>query len=587
MKKNISLVVEKTLINTKLPYYLMLLISLVFLPLLNSNLIMDDYVHKVMIAGSSSIGDASPPPSIYTFLDGNMDTTSRLRGIGVVPWWAPDDLKISFWRPVSQLTHVFDYTFFPDSPWLMRVHSLLWYFALVMAMSLLYRRTINTNVVAGLALVLYVIDDSHALPINFIANRNATIGVLFSVLSFIAYIRWREKSDPPFFIACVTCLLLALMSNEGAIAITAYIFAYECFISKAKVSNKIAVLMCIAVIIVGWKLAYSYLGYGIVGSREYIDPIQDLGRFLQAAKNHIPILAAGQWTLTPSDIYIMLGEYHQELFRVYGLVVITLVVLFLVPILSESKNRFWLLGMTLAFIPCATAFPSDRMLYFVGIGAHALLANLLYFYVSKIRLPSTTFVKNLGKVFFSLIAITFIIIHLVMAPAMLYTRAYAFKWFGDYLRVGAESIDREVVSGKTVLVLNAIHPYIVSNIFATRAAENKVLPNSMYVLSLAINDGVRTTIYRPDAYSLELQPSHGYYWGVFRGNSHPFQVGDTIVLDDVTVEILTVAKQGYPLKVRFVFAHPLEDPRYIWKRKINHFDFTDFKPPRIGGTSVI
>jgi hypothetical protein len=588
MKNNISQVVEKTLASRALPFYLMLLLCLVFSALLNSDLILDDYVHKVMISGSSSIDDDTAIPSyIYTYSDGEEATNSFLRHTGVAPWWTPDDFKFSFWRPVPQPTHVFDYTFFPDSTWLMRVHTLLWYFALVMAIALLYRQTIDKKVVAGLALVLYAIDDSHSLPIYFLATRNSTIAVLFAVLSLIAYIRWREKSDPPSAIACVACLLLALFSNEGAIAITAYFFAYECFVSKARISNRISVLMCMAMIVLVWRLIYDYLGYGVVGSGFYIDPIQDTGRFIQAAKNHIPVLLSAQWTLLPSDIYPMLGEYHQALFGRFGLAVSVLIILLLVPILFEPKNRFWLLGMVLAVIPCATAFPSDRMLYFVGIGAHALLANLLYFYVSRIRSPPTAITKKLGKVFFSLLVITFVTIHLLMAPASMYARAYVFKWFGDQLQMGADTLDREVMHGKTILVLNAIHPYIATNIFATRAAENKTLPDSIYVLSLAMNNSITTTIYRPDAYSLELRPTTGYHWGFFRGSSHPFQPGDTIELDDATVEILEVGMQGYPMKIRFVFAHPLEDPRYLWKRKSNNFDFADFKVPPIGGTSRI
>jgi len=68
LKNNASRVVEKVFGSKNLPFYLMLFIFLVFSPLLNSDLILDDYVQKVMISGSSSIGDVDPPSNIYKYL---------------------------------------------------------------------------------------------------------------------------------------------------------------------------------------------------------------------------------------------------------------------------------------------------------------------------------------------------------------------------------------------------------------------------------------------------------------------------------------------------------------------------------------
>ena len=44
-----------------------------------------------------------------------------LKDLGLVPWWASEQLRISNWRPLTALTHWLDYRLFPDSPALMHV----------------------------------------------------------------------------------------------------------------------------------------------------------------------------------------------------------------------------------------------------------------------------------------------------------------------------------------------------------------------------------------------------------------------------------------------------------------------------------
>jgi hypothetical protein len=50
---------------------------------------------------------------MFSFASGDPDTLrdGRLRGW---PWWTPNDFKVSFWRPVTALTHGLDYVLWPN-----------------------------------------------------------------------------------------------------------------------------------------------------------------------------------------------------------------------------------------------------------------------------------------------------------------------------------------------------------------------------------------------------------------------------------------------------------------------------------------
>ena len=54
-------------------------------------------------------------------------TTNRLLvDLGAMPWWVHPEIKISFFRPLTGLTHWFDYEFYPETPFLMHLQNLIW-----------------------------------------------------------------------------------------------------------------------------------------------------------------------------------------------------------------------------------------------------------------------------------------------------------------------------------------------------------------------------------------------------------------------------------------------------------------------------
>jgi len=59
---------------------------------------------------------------------------------GVFGWWTAPDFRMSFWRPLSSLTHVLDHVLWPRSFILAHVHSMAWFVALLVAVAMLYRR---------------------------------------------------------------------------------------------------------------------------------------------------------------------------------------------------------------------------------------------------------------------------------------------------------------------------------------------------------------------------------------------------------------------------------------------------------------
>ena len=61
---------------------------------------------------------------------------------------------------MASLTHWVDYLLWPNSPAMMHVQSVLWYALLAGAVALLYQRLMGLTVAAGVAALLYCVDDA-------------------------------------------------------------------------------------------------------------------------------------------------------------------------------------------------------------------------------------------------------------------------------------------------------------------------------------------------------------------------------------------------------------------------------------------
>ena len=107
--------------------------------------------------------------------------------LGIFPWWTDPLIKAEFLQPLTVATHRLDYRLWPDSAVLMHAHSLLWCAALVAATAVLYRRLMGPTPAAGVAALLFAVDDAHGGPAGWIANRNALVAATFGVLALLAH----------------------------------------------------------------------------------------------------------------------------------------------------------------------------------------------------------------------------------------------------------------------------------------------------------------------------------------------------------------------------------------------------------------
>ena len=596
------------LASPSLPVAVAVLAILVSLPSVRSGWFLDDLWHRMGYAHADALGESASeltsmrgPMRAYTFLDGSPERAHRLMDRGLLPWWANDRAKISFWRPLSALALQLDYALFPQRPELMHAQSIAWFVVLAVLAAIFFRDIMGLGWPAGLAAVLYVIDDAHAISVAWLANRHAIIAAAFAVASLIAYHRWSLSRRRSLAVLSWALFGLALLSSEVGVVALAYVISSAALLSKGDFASRVRAVLPYVIIAVVWRATYSALGYGVAGSELYIDPVHSPLQFSLATLVRLPMLLLGILGWPPAEAYLILSRQAVWVFSAAAWVLIaslaTLTRRFWLP---DRVARFWLVGMVCAALPLCAAMPGSRNMAIPSIGGMGLLVRLFANALSTVGLPRMR--RALVMAMFASLGA----LHLLLAPiASLSTTAMLRSL--NVARMTDFGDDR-MLAGRDLILVDAPGSYVVGFLLPGRLFEARSLPGHLRVLSSGLaplevrRTGVRTLVVRPDGGYYPPPGPEGQGWAALRepvsltyflrrmerlpqDGAELATLGQEVRLTNVTVKITGLTHDGRPAEAEFRFGRPLEDPvfRWVaWSRRESAY--RAFRLPRVGET---
>ncbi|MBN1664992.1 MAG: hypothetical protein JW943_15440 [Deltaproteobacteria bacterium] len=581
---------RRGLTHPRLALHLSLVAVIFTLPALWIGFQVDDYGHRMIMLG---LGKLHPGPfgflDVYSVLQGDQQLNDLARDMGILPWWAPSDIRISFLRPLSALLMWMDYKLWPDWPSLMHLHSLIWYGALAAVATALYRRYMGVTVAAGLAALFYAVDHSHALPAAWLANRYALLSTFFGILCLLSYDKWRRDGQKRHGILCPAYLALALLAGEMAAAVGAYLFAYALFLDRQPtagttnplpLSQRLWALWPCAVVFLSWGLAYRYLGYGTHGSGFYIDPLSAPAAFAHALMARAPMLLLELWSHIPLDVLGVLITEREAFFR--AVIHILLAAFILIPLIRKDRvARFWLTGMVLSILPVAATYPMSRLLLFIGIGAMGLMAQCV---THLVRNDGVLPASRLWRIPAFIIIIFLVVVRLGLSPPVMLYSTYSMKPFGSpYAAAAGHILDQPEIAKQELIIINS--PFEISPllVWAIGTIEGKALPAAMRVLSSAHTS---VEIYRIDENTIRVRiPGglfHGFCGRLFRSlDEDPMDVQQEFHVTGMTARITAMDKDNGPEEIIYRFSVPLEDKSLKWLQW-KDCSYQAFLPPPAG-----
>jgi len=512
---------------------------------------------------------------MFRFFTGDPEHTRAWMDVGFLPWWTDPEIKAEFFQFIPTQSHVLDYCLWPNRPELMHVHSLAWFALLIFLAAKFYRRILGPVWMTGVAALLFAVEDAHALPAGWIANRNSMIAASFGIGCLIAHDAWRRERKGWALWLALVLWGASLCSKEEGIATSAYLFAYSLWMDDATIGKRFLTLVPYGLVLIVWRVVRDSLGFGVAHMGYYADPFTDPGRFLSALADRYPVLLWGQWAGL-SELWMF---FRSTIWRIAVGYACFLGLLFWPLLRRDRTARFFATGMLLAVIPVCATFPMDRLLMFTGLGAFGLMVRF-WNAVFAADGPRPPFI--LWRMVAVPTALLLVVLHVVAAPLVLAVRASA--PFGPrrvldsmYPTVRFD----ETIEQQDLVVVNP--PGAGSVGICLLNYEHDGMPSPRAVRALA--PGLEpVTLKRTDDRTLIVVPDGGYvkfFWDrLFRNEQYPLKVGDQVHMARMTANVLTIENER-PKVVAFRFEVPLEDASLRWVR-FQAGKFVPWTPPPVG-----
>jgi hypothetical protein len=564
---------------------------LLYIPFLFSGFFQDDYGFRIQF--SEGVRERvnmpedvlrSGPMDLYA-LSSDSTTFSTGRDRGFAPWWASTEIKTNFFRPLSSLTLAFDYSLWPDTPLLLHLHSLLWFCPLLLLAYLLYRGVSGSGVVAGISILLLVVDDVFAGPAGWISNRHAVVAMVFSVLCVWLYHQGVSRRKWPYIAGACGVYVLALLASEMGLVTFAYLFAYLLVLDHDKWLGRAKRIVPFVLITVVWRLSYRGLGYGASGTLLYIDPILNPVDFVTQLLTRFPLLLSSAVGLPVVEVVLAFSPQAAGVLAAVCLIPLGLLALATYPVLKTHRaSAFWAIGLLGAVIPLVSGIPQNRNLGLVSLGVMGLAGQLFADVATARRSgPLTTFQRVLLKIATPLL----LILYLIVSPIVVITNpASTRRMAEDQAQVADFGSDPDLAH-QHLYVINPPGTMIYIPGLFQRLFTDEPFPASLNYLSSGFTpvhvervDG-RTIVVTPEGgYTPMPGPivddstgmvTHVHLENVYRaldGNLYnprsPMHVGQVVALSEVTVEVTEMTGDGRIAQAAFTFAQSLDDDRYVW-----------------------
>ena len=531
-------------------WFVVVLALLLALPTLDVGLIGDDLPQAAFLTAQREGSSSASWWDMFVLVPGPRATNLELRHAGELPWWTDPELRVAFFRPLSVATHHLDHRLWPEQPWAMHLHSLLWY-ALACALAWKVARELSSSPsAAAIAALIYAASFGHLVPVGWLAHRNGLIAAVFSFATLLAHHHWRGRAEQRAGVAPLLLLACALLAGEAGLLTLAYLIAYELVIEDGPLLERLRALAPSLALIAIWRLAYDLLGYGAQGSGAYLDPLGAPLEFARALPGRLLTLLS--FCVSPPFV----SDAPPGLWWLTTLTMLLGLVLFVIRGHS-AQARFGVLGAALACIPLAASVPFERLLVFAGFGVALAWGELVDRALDRAD-PSRA-----QRVFGSLA----VVLYLGVSPWLFVREGLAMDRLGaspEQFSSRAWPGDPEL-SEHTVLVVHTPNTLAFEYLDEALALADESRPAGVWVLHAGI---VEPEVERLDAQTLLVSSDAGWpsdrTTGFWRSPSQaPFVVGDQVETEAFTATIRAV-EDGRATQVEFHFTRPLEDPSWAW-----------------------
>jgi hypothetical protein len=571
----------------------------------------DDYAQLAMMEGIYPVPRA--PLSLFTFSDGSEREVRALAHDGFYPWFTHERLGLSMMRPLSSALMWVDHALFGRAALGYHLHSAVWWVGLLGVFAVFLRRFFELRMTV-LALALFALDEVHGVMLGWIANRNAIVSTLLSLLALSSYVARRERRIASAgWLACVL-FALALGAGEYALCLFCFFLAYELIAARDAPGARVRALLPLALLALSFLALRSAFGFGAIGSDMYLDPLRAPGFFVRHAPQRLPVLVGDLMLAIRADWWVFGSPWLPDLIRAgvldarwyvdaerwrvlqssVGCGALVLAVAIAVAVFAKPnahdahagprrRHAAWIvLGAFLSLFALLPTFPSTRSLVAPLIGWSVLMALVAERALATLTRASGS--RLLARIS-ALAGLGFVVLHLAYdvwcAPidaevlARNSTRA-------ANIALAAE-VDDARLPQQRVIMLQSVDQGTTIYFSLVRKLHGLHGPEAHWTLSPSVLPYVLT---RTGLASLEIELPVGElltstYESIFRTLEEPVTVGQSFAWGGLLVTVRETRNGGVS-RVLFAFDRPLEDRMFVFLISSAR-GLVPFRLPPVGG----
>jgi hypothetical protein len=509
---------------------------------------------------------------------------------GSLPWWTVEEFRFVQVRPLSSSLLWLDHAVWPKDAVVHHLHSLGWLAATLLAAYGLLRRA-TTPVIAGVALLVYAVDETFGWTTAWLANRCAMVAAVFAFGALAVHLRraagsgggrdaWVEGGRWG----------LAFAAGEYALCGVAYVIAYALVGRRDAWRVRARALVPAGVMFVGFVIVSVVIGAGVHGATSYVDPVGHPLEFVLACVQRVPRMLGEIWLCLPGESDRLWFRYEgtivtramsafagvdgpEGVVQAHGGFVLLVLVVGGVPtwwlarrMLTEDERRAvrWMaLGSLGALVPLAAILPSTRALALAALGPAVFVGSVGVAAGRAVRArgPGVSAWVRTGVL--GVIAVGLLAQHVIVDAGWARAQIAGIASTGrSYQRFvagpGTEGVELE---GKHVVVIGS--PELVTGLHSLWISHLLGRPMSATWHVLQIGER-RLLVRRVDARTLEVstvgtvmhdQPQET----LFRPPPEGLHAGDEVDVGLFRATVVGERQEGGVMAVRFVFDRVLED----------------------------
>jgi hypothetical protein len=518
--------------SSRMPAVVAALALLLALPSLASPLQSDDYP---LVA---RLNEGVSPWAMFSLTP---ELLASSKQAGRMAWWSGEQLAVRFVRPIAVLSHRLDHALFGPLAWPMHLVNALLYAAVVALAALTYARLLAAGATAGVAALMFAIDDAHAGAVGWISARNTVLACLFALSALSLHMRGgRARWLAPL------CTGAALFSAEAGVAALPLLLAHALVLEDGALSRRLRGLIPHVLVAAVWASVYVSLDAGVRGAGWYRDP---RAAPLDVVVQGVLDLPVWLWSQLGVSIVSGLTTLPVTPVRLLCAVLVLPLLLALRPALRSSRPaRFFALAWLLCLPTLWTTVPQDRVLMIASFGGFGLLACALRALGER--------ASKLGRA----ARWVFVVPHLVLAPLMFVPTMGNLTGIdrGTLALARAATTEEDTVIVNSPLELMTLHAYHLRK--AHGLGDGPQSLHQLYAGASALK------LTRVDGRSVELSAERG--WGhapiehIFGSARHLRALATRPVeLRAFTARVVATTDDGRPQRVRFTFPTQLEHGR--------------------------